>query len=67
MTRPCLVYVAGPRGPEPQIWYEPMVTPAGVIAVRPEGLVIVSEPIPLAPDFAGTIEDAVKLTLEKDQ
>lgn len=33
MTRPCLVYLQGPRGPEPQIWHDPMVTEAGKLAI----------------------------------
>lgn len=39
-VRPCLVYVAGLRGPEAQVWHDPMVTEAGKPAIKPEGIEI---------------------------
>lgn len=60
MTRPCLVYVQGTRGPMPQIWREPLVTEAGALAVRPEGLQIVAGPFQLVAPFDGSVEGAVK-------
>jgi len=46
-VKPCLVYVAGPRGPEPQIWHDPLVTEAGKLAVKPVGIEIVAGPVQL--------------------
>jgi hypothetical protein len=42
MTRPCLVYVTGPKGPMPQVWHDPLVTEGGAPAVKPEGMKIVA-------------------------
>jgi len=41
-VRPCLVYVAGLRGPEPQVWHDPMVTAAGKPAIAPDGVRVLS-------------------------
>lgn len=53
MTCPCLVYVRGPRGPSPQIWYDPLVNADGVVTVAPEGIVVIGEPVQLPPRVNG--------------
>lgn len=47
MRQAYLVYVKGTRGMEPQVWYSPLVNRFGKITVKPQGLIIVGEPIPL--------------------
>lgn len=59
MTRPCLVYVRGPAGPCPQVWHDPLVTPGGALAVKPEGIEIVAGPYQL-PDPSPTVFEAVE-------
>lgn len=53
-----LVYVMGPRGACPQVWHDPMVTPAGKLAVIPAGLEIVAGPFPLPERPRWTVGEA---------
>lgn len=60
---PCLVYVNGPQGMNPQIWYEPMVNEFGKPMVKPEGIILFGDPVQLPDHGPWTVERAEAVVL----